>query len=88
MSVCGVLLTEIGIKDLGDAITPYLQTGKIGKYIYCSVAVQNGNFVDMTFEPSQTDGTVTSRMIVSVPVQYVKFMVTGAKSLPIGFSGE
>ena len=88
MSVCGVILTDAGIKDLGKTIEPYLQEGTIGKFIYCSMAVQNGAFIDMTFEPSQTDGSVKERMVVSIPVQYVKFMATGAKSLPIGFAQE
>jgi hypothetical protein len=86
MSICGVLLTEQGLNELGKAIEPYLKEGTIGKYIYCTQAVQNGNFIDMTFEPSQTDGSIKDSMLVSIPVHFVKFMATGAKSLPIGFS--
>ena len=86
MSICGVLLTDDGIKELGKSIESYMHEGSIGKFIECDVAVQNGNFIDMTFEPSQTDGSVKDRMIVSVPLHFVKFMVTGAKTLPIGFT--
>jgi hypothetical protein len=87
-TVCGVLLVEEAYSLIGDAIAPYLKEGKIGKFIYCSQAAQNGNFVDMTFEPSQTDGSVTNRMVISIPVHFIKFMAKGAgsKSLPIGFS--
>jgi len=86
MSICGVLLTEQGLNELGKAIDPYLKEGAIGKYIYCAQAVQNGSFIDMTFEPSQTDGSVKDSILISIPVHFVKFMATGAKSLPIGFS--
>ena len=86
MSICGVLLTEQGLIEISEAIAPYLKEGRIGKYIYCTQAVQNGNFIDMTFEPSQTDESVKDRMLVSIPVSFVKFMATGADSLPIGFS--
>ena len=86
MSICGVLLTEDGIKELGKAIEPYMHEGSIGKFIECAMAVQNGNFIDMTFDPSHTNGSVKDRMIVSVPLHFVKFMVTGAKTLPIGFA--
>lgn len=88
MSVCGVLLTDAGLAELGDAIKPYLQEGPAGNFIYCAQAVQNGNFIDMTFEPGQADGSVVEGMVVSIPLGFVKFMVTGVKSLPIGFGTQ
>lgn len=87
MSVCGVLLFETAFTELGDAINPYVKEGSIGKYIYCSEAVQNGNFIDMTFEPEQLNGSTKDRMLISIPIHFVKFMATAAK-LPIGFSAE
>lgn len=86
MAVCGVLLTDDGVELLGDAIKPYLHHGTIGYFVQCTQAVQNGNFIDMTFEPSQAVGSVTERMVISVPLGFVKFMATGAKTLPIGFT--
>lgn len=87
MSICGVLLFESAFEILGDALTPYVREGRIGKFIYCAQAVQNGSFIDMTFEPSQTTGGVKDRMVISIPVGYVKFMATGARAetLPPGF---
>lgn len=84
--VCGVLLTDHGWSELGGAIAPYLREGPIGKYIYCTQAVQNGSFMDMTFDPRQTDGSVSTAMVVSIPVQFVKFMATGANTLGMGFT--
>lgn len=88
MSVYGVLLHEEAYALLGAAIEPYVQTGSIGKFLYCSMAQQNGSFMDLTFEPSQTNGSVSSRMIVSIPVGLVKFMATGADVNAIGFNNH
>lgn len=85
-TVCGVLLVEEAYSFLGEAIAPYAKEGRVGKYIYCTSAVQNSNFIDMTFKPEQCDGSVKDTMIISVPVHWVKFMATGRKSLPLGFS--
>jgi hypothetical protein len=86
MAICGALLYDVAYQHFGKELDPYLRTGSIGKYIYCAKAVQNGNFIDMTFEPTQTDGSVKDRMVISIPLSYVKFMATGAKTLPIGFT--
>lgn len=85
-TVCGVLLAEEAYSFLGEAITPYVKTGPIGKFIYCTSAIQNGSFVDMTFRPEQCDGSIKDIMTISVPLHFVKFMATGRKSLPLGFS--
>ena len=85
-TVCGVLLVEEAYSTLGKAITPYIKEGRIGKYIYCTSAIQNGNFIDMKFKPEQCDGSVKDSMTISIPVHMVKFMATGLKELPLGFS--
>jgi len=85
-TVCGVLLVEEAYSFLGEAISPYIKEGRIGKYIYCTSAVQNGNFIDMTFKPEQCDGSVKDIMVISIPLNMVKFMASGRKSLPVGFS--
>ena len=84
-SVCGVLLFEEAYTSLGEAITPYVKEGQIGKFIYCQSACQNGHFMDMTFSPEQCNGTVVDTMIISVPLHFVKFVASGKKELPIGF---
>lgn len=86
MSVCGVLLTEYGLQELGNAIAPYLQEGPIGKFIYCESAVQHGSFIEMVFDPKHTDGSIKTRMVISVPLQFVKFMATAEDTLTIGFT--
>ena len=89
MTVCGVLLRDGALEILGEIMLPYIKDGTYGKYIYCAQAVQNGNFMDMTFEPTQTDGTVVDRMVVSIPVEFVKVMVSGApETLHIGFTAR
>jgi len=87
-TVCGVLLTEDSYSFLGEAIAPYVKEGRIGKYIYCTSAAQSGNFIDMTFKPEQCDGSVKDTMVISIPVHLVKFMATGRKSLPLGFTSS
>ena len=89
MAVCGVLFRDGALEILGNVMLPYIKNGSYGRYVYCARAVQNGNFIDLTFEPSQTDGTVVDRMVVSVPVEFVKVMVSGAQeTLHIGFAPQ
>lgn len=85
MTVCGILLQDGALESLGDIMLPYIKDGTYGKYIYCTQAVQNGAFMDMTFEPSQTDGSVVDRMVVSIPIGYVKVVVSGASGA-MGFA--
>ncbi len=88
-SVCGVLLRDGALEILGDIMLPYVKDGSFGKYIYCSQAVQNGNFMEMTFDPAQTDGSVKDRMVVSIPIEFVKVLVKGATETgTIGFIGS
>ena len=85
-TVCAVILTEEGYGALGDTIKPYVKDGSLGRYMYCMSATQSGNFVDMKFHPSQCDGSIKDIMIVSVPVQFVKLMISGGSANPLGFS--
>lgn len=88
-SVCGILLRDGALEILGDIMLPYVKDGTFGKYIYCSQAVQNGNFMEMTFDPEQTDGTVRDRMVVSIPIEFIKVLVKGATKIgAIGFIGS
>ena len=89
MVVCGVLLRDGALEILGDIMLPYVKDGSYGKYIYCAQAVQNGNFMDMTFEPAQTDGSVVDRMVVSIPIEFIKVVVSGVpETLHIGFTAR
>ena len=84
-TVCGVLLIDAAYVELGEALASYVQEGRIGKFIHCESAVQNGNFVDLRFRPEQCDGTVQCPMQISIPLHYVKFMATGIKESQLGF---
>lgn len=85
-TVCGVLLFDDAYAKLGDVIAPYVKEGRFGKYLYCTSAVQNGSFVDMTFKPEQCDCSIKESITISIPLHFVKFMATGHESLPVGFS--
>lgn len=84
-TVCGVLLHGEAITILGEAIKPYLRDGRFGPYIYCRSASQNGAFLDMEFAAADSGGTIRNDMLISVPLQYVKMIVSGSHDLPIGF---
>ena len=86
--VCGVLLYEQAYEDIGDALKPYIKEAAIGKYIYCNSANQNGAFLDMLFKPEMCNGSVKDEMLISIPIKTVKFIASGNKSLPIGFTTQ
>lgn len=84
-TICGVLLHNEAYEILGEAINSYIQEGRIGKFMYCVSATQNGSFVDLVFDPSQCNGDVACPMQISIPIHYVKFMVIGITESQIGF---
>lgn len=86
--VCGVLLFEDAYQALGEAIAPYVKTGPAGKFIYCASAVQNGAFLEMTFDPEHCDGSVRDRMVISVPLAFIRLVAAAPEglALPAGFT--
>ncbi len=84
-TICGVILFDDAYKTLGHDIDSYVKEGPRGKYIYCTTAVQNGSFLDMTFKPEQCDGSVKCNMTVSIPLHFVKMMVSGSDEKSMGF---
>ena len=85
-TVCVVVLSDGAYADLAGYIDPYVKEGRRGKYIHCTSAIQDGNFIDMKFTPEQCDGSVKCNMTVSIPVHFVKFMVSGDDDVSIGFA--
>ena len=81
--VCGVILSQNAYSLLCEPLKPYLRTGPVGKYIYCKSAQQNGSFLDIKFSPEMHDGV--EEMLISIPIGFVLFIASAAKSLPIGF---
>lgn len=85
----GVLLFDEAYKHLDEALKPYIQTGPIGKYFYCTDAAPDGLFFKMSFTPDIVDKRIGDPMTIWIPLQYVKFWVktSGKKSIP-GFTNE
>ena len=83
----GVLLFDEAYKHLDEAIKPYVQTGPIGKYFYCSEAGPDGSFFKMTIRPEQVQNRIRETMTIWIPIQFVKFLVKGSeqKGIP-GFA--
>lgn len=84
-SVQGVLLTDEAYKLLGEAIAPYTHIGRVGRYIYCESASQDGAFLTMKFRPSDCSTPIDTPMQISVPLSYVKLIVAGISKSTIGF---
>ena len=76
----GVLLFESAIKELGEAITPYLRTGPIGKYIYCQKLEHLDGFTSLTIRPDQVDNRISTTMVIQIPSQFVKFVAFAEES--------
>ena len=70
----GVLLSEDGWRELGEALKPYQQEGPIGKYLYCKELCCDGSFVKMTVTPEQVGDRIDCVMQISVPGAFVKFI--------------
>ena len=83
----GVLLFDEAYKHLEEALKPYVQTGPIGKYFYCSEAEPDGMFFKMSFRPEQVQNLIRDTMTIWIPIQFVKFWVKGTeqKGIP-GFA--
>ncbi|HHJ38097.1 MAG: hypothetical protein AXA67_02530 [Methylothermaceae bacteria B42] len=86
-NVVGILLTEEGWKDLGEALRPYSSQGPIGKYIYCHEVVPNGPY--FTFIATPNNATDTNfKVEISIPHRYVKLFVTAHEKRHIGFAEQ
>lgn len=85
-SVQGVLLTDEAYTLLGLAIAPYTHVGRVGRYIYCESASQDGAFLTMKFRPSDYSTPIDIPMQISVPLSFVKLIVTGITKSTVGFA--
>jgi hypothetical protein len=82
----GVLLFDEAYALLSDALKPYLQKGPIGDYIYGSKAEHDGVFLNITIEPSEVKGRIRDTMEISIPLRFVKFVVSAPSKDLIGFA--
>jgi hypothetical protein len=87
--IYGILLFDDAYKILSPALDPYLQQGKIGKYIYGTKATHDGAFLNIIISPEIVDGRIKDEMEISIPLNFVKFIVS-ASSLDdfIGFKAS
>lgn len=84
----GVLLSADAWELLGEALDPYKQEGRIGKYLYCHQLTFDGGFASLSFTPDQVDGRIKHGMTIMVPARYIIFVAhsTDEDGAAIGFS--
>lgn len=85
--VVGVLLTDQAWADLDAALTPYAQTGRIGKFIYCRQVDPSGHYFVMIVSSTNSDG-ISFEAEISIPHHYVKLFIEAAEKSQIGFGPE
>lgn len=82
--VWGVLFTDAGLNDLGEALKPYLSNGQIGPYLYCKQVEMTQPFFRMVADyPNPDDKGFETE--IYVPYHYIKFVVAGTDRKKIGF---
>jgi len=82
--VWGVLFTDAGLNDLGEALEPYLSKGSIGPYLYCKQVEMIQPFFRMVADYPNLDG-LSYETEIYVPYHYIKFVVAGTDRNKIGF---
>lgn len=82
----GILLFDEAYDHLSDALKPYLQKGPIGNYIYGSKAENDGVFLNVTIDPDEVGGRIGATMEISIPLRFVKFVVSSPSKDLIGFA--
>ena len=82
--VWGVLFTNAGLSELGDALKPYLSTGSIGPYLYCKQVDMAHPYFRMVVDYQYPDGS-SFEIEIYVPHHYIKFVVAGTERKQIGF---
>ncbi|HOD79612.1 conserved hypothetical protein [anaerobic digester metagenome] len=75
----GVILFDDAWKILANELKPYEQSGPIGKYLYCKNFQVLGQFVELTFTPSQVDNRIKEEMSIWIPYSFVKFIATATE---------
>ena len=82
--VWGVLFTDAGLNDLGEALEPYLRKGPIGPYLYCKQVEMTQPFFRMVADYQDPAGPDFEAEIY-VPYHYIKCVVAGTDRKKIGF---
>ncbi|MDH3973787.1 MAG: hypothetical protein OEV42_05865 [Deltaproteobacteria bacterium] len=78
-----VLIPEACELLKNDPISSFL---KDNNYFNCESAQQNGNFLEMTISSSQTQmPELEQDTILSIPIHFVLYMISGASRKSFGF---
>jgi hypothetical protein len=77
--VWGVLFTDAGLNDLGEALKPYLSEGSLGVYLYCKEVDMGRPYFRIVADYQNLDGSSFETEIY-VPHHYIKFVVAGNES--------
>jgi hypothetical protein len=83
--IFGVILTDQGWDELGEAISPYMSKGSIGRYIYCDEVQVGGPYFVMVTSCSNPDKS-SFLAEVCIPHHYVKMYVSANEKSQIGFA--
>lgn len=84
----GILLTEDALKELNQALTPYLHSGLVGKYIYASDIAVRGGFIVATVNPDQVSQRIRNPMTIWIPDKFVNFVAGSSDLKKLGFDIE
>lgn len=84
----GVLLSADAWELLEEALEPYKQEGRIGRYLYCHELTFDGGFASLSFTPDQVGRRIKHGMTIMIPAGYVIFVArsTDEDRVAIGFS--
>jgi hypothetical protein len=83
----GVILTKDGWSALDSVLKPLIQTGTIGKFLYCKSFALEGPFAVLGFVPAQASGQIAGPTDVWVPAGFVLVVVESPKDArAFGFS--
>jgi len=85
-TICGILLYDDAYEILSSALEPYIQKGRIGKFIYGTKAQDDGVFLNITVTPELVNGRIKDEMEISIPLRHIKFVVASTSKDFIGFA--
>lgn len=81
----GILLYDEAYELLSTSLAHYLQEGRIGKFIIGDKAENDGFFLNVTISPETVDGRIADTMEISIPLRFVKFIVSSPTKESLGF---
>jgi hypothetical protein len=80
-----VLLSRIGLEELGKAIDPYLAYGPIGQHIKARDVNPSGALFHLTLDVQGDDGKPTE-VEIQLPHAFIKMVISGDRDIQPGFT--